>query len=277
LQAQLNDFGNWDFVIETSVPSYCIVGTINSTQEGLDRVTLLSSNNTCDFTTAPQYCLQSYVFTKMGCSFGGDYLTLSVSAQCYDTLFAGLLTVSLLQETCPSVDVSISGQDPNFQSYLTFYGTDSTWTTTQPGYVFNDPTTGVVFYYSFFVNTPSGLSISSYQIVSATLGSVSILGTTSNANGQFSTALVSANNLGLASGSYVLTLNVTVSVTYSKRGLFGGQEKRALLSVSTGTSANQKIFFTVPNQVTLDPHVSHATWPIASFLVWVPTLYFLMF
>jgi len=234
-------------------------------------VNLNTTNATCNFATAAGYCVQSYVFTKSGCSFGGDLLELQTSYQCSGIIYTGLLTVSLIKQTCPSVDISVSSQDSNFQSSLLFYGTNSNYNAPQPGYGFQDWTTGVTFYYTFVVSTLSGLSISSYQIVSAKIGSVSVLGTTTSSNGQFSTSLVSAQSLGLAKGSnQVLSFNVTVSVTYAKRNIMGViTTKRALLTASMDASANQQIFFSVQNELLSYPQKSHATLPIASLFVWM--------
>jgi len=154
--------------------------------------------------------------------------------------------------------------------HLEFYGTNSNYNEPQPGYGFPDWTTLVTFYYTFIVNNSSGLSISSYQIVSATLGSVSVLGDTTSSNGQFITSPVSAKTLGLATGSnQVLTFNVTASVTYTKRSLVGEISKRALFTVSMSASSNQQIFFSVPNQVLSYPQGSHSTLPTVSLLVWM--------
>jgi len=169
---------------------------------------------------------------------------------------------------------------PEFQPTLKFYGDDDSYGTSTPGYSFTSQNSPVTFYYSFGVTTPKGLTISQYQVVSATLGDLSVADTSASpsAVGQFSTIPVSANALGIARGdSQVISLNVTVSVKYGqKRAVFDNiiiDQKRALLQ-NADSSADQPIFFTVPSLGS--DQGSSAPWLLSNIPMFLVLLCFIL-
>jgi hypothetical protein len=211
------------------------------------------------------------VLNFLGCKFTGssfDILAIFGDILCTDNCSAlGNITlpITLITETCPSATVSISSSDSNFDSELTFYGTDSNFTESSSGLIYPGlDSPPIVLFYTYTITGPEGFKVTSYTLLNATLGGFNIMDPDflTSPNGDFQTLPVGPSDLGFSiPGAKTLTLTVTVEIISEKRSMIF-ESKRMIQNPSSLTQGSVDTFIVVQSKSATTPtstYLNHAT------------------